>query len=34
MSIIISADFRLYHWMYEWDVDSIAVWNYDMIESI
>lgn len=34
LEVNISKDPRLYHLMYGWDVDSIVVWNYDVIEAL
>ena len=34
LEVNISKDPRLYHLMYGWDVDSIVIWNYDIIEEL
>lgn len=34
VEVNISRDYDLYYRMYGWDVDSIVVWNYDVIEEL
>lgn len=34
IQVNISKDPRLYHLMYGWDVDSIAIWNLDVVEVV
>lgn len=34
VQVNISSDSSLYYWMYGWDVDSIVVWNKDVIVPI